>query len=97
MKHKDKIELYVKTNDGVFIPIVLEEMFSDPSEWDGSFMLVRVGSKKFVPSFEDLEKIRDMLTDCDAVSNIKDASFLVVGSHENIQFERADFKKLETK
>jgi hypothetical protein len=88
-------EFYTKTDSGKFLSITLEKVFSDPSEWDGSFIIVRVGSENFVPSSEDLEQLLDALLNCDALLNVKDASILMVGAHENVQFEKTDFKKLE--
>jgi predicted glycosyltransferase len=69
-------KLYVKTEEGEFVPVTLERVFSDPSEWDNAFILVRVGGS---PSSEDLYEVWNALATADALAKIKNASFLVVG------------------
>ncbi len=72
-------KLYMKRKNGDFVPVTLEKVFSRPSKWKNSFVLVKVGTKDNYPTPEDLDEMSEMLRECEALLAIKDASFMVVG------------------
>jgi len=89
------MELFRKADDGEYVPVVLEKLFADPSEWENSFIVVRVGNDNYPSSTEDLDEMFYALESCEALLLVKNGSFLV--THHNVKFEKVDFKKLENK
>lgn len=72
-------DLYVKTESGEFVPISIEKVFSNPSEWDNALILVRFGDENYAASQDDLDELFDTISGCDVVQDINNASFLVTG------------------
>ena len=72
------MELYMKTEDGEYVPITFKETVN--SSWDNHLVVVKVGNDNYKPTESDLNEICELLGDSEVIGQLNNASFLIVGT-----------------
>lgn len=89
------MDFFTKVKDE-FVPVTIDKLFSKPSEWDGAFVLVRVGSEAQPASQDDLDEISAAIAECDVVKYVNNASFFITSDTIDVStLKQEDFKKIE--
>jgi hypothetical protein len=70
-------EFYMKDDEGELVPITIEKIFSDPSEWNNSLVVVKIGSEFHAPTDDDLIDIYELLNECDTITDVENMSLLI--------------------